>query len=441
MEFSAIFPSNFILNDRKFHKNNDFIYTKKKHHYCLSKRLKGKLAIDSFQKNLYHKKGQRYIDTNESITFGMKNAFIFSFSHRQHSRFSFACDNYCTPPRKTTTDQSHSLFSTKSANLSEKPKLFCSNQEKATTTVDDDWKEIEISLVDVQNQRLCDDSKHVETCLVNFDGKRNITAYSIYDELKRFSGVVRLHTMMEIFRAGDSTDRMLLFFGCMRRFCTLVGDPKFGVMIIFKDHLYLPPVRLIENIRCKSFFTDETRLSIDVLNAPSTNGGLKSPRQRVSPANRLGGNRNNASRRRTDLFTMLSAKTIKKKAVTKQKEFPLSSINSNKLVSSIRKSNEINITSKTHRVPLHCLNSGCSKRLYLKNNLVAAKVFSSTIENRLIESNNAIRATIMRTRSENSAWRKRATTNRVGVNRANVTRERTKMFTMISKRKNSSSRY
>lgn len=267
-----------------------------------------------------------YDSGSQSNTNATSLRHLFQFSSRRQSRYSFAQDE---SSNAHTSGQSCSviliepvkLFNTKIPDESPGEAKPVGSGHESAKREHSDWEELDFCLRQVEKQRYCD-TKCNETCLIDNNGKRDITAYSIYDELKRLSGVASLQTLMQIFRAHDSHWRMMQFFGCLRCFCSLVGDPKFGLMVIFKGKMYLPPVKVKLSIPqpCCLFsemhVQDEIRLEVqnelpDLKTESTTSPGFgpksnrTSPSTRnISPANRFGGNRDNASRRRATLLAM-----------------------------------------------------------------------------------------------------------------------------------------
>eukprot|EP00546_Thalassionema_frauenfeldii_P021411 CAMPEP_0178905984 /NCGR_PEP_ID=MMETSP0786-20121207/6579_1 /TAXON_ID=186022 /ORGANISM="Thalassionema frauenfeldii, Strain CCMP 1798" /LENGTH=577 /DNA_ID=CAMNT_0020577653 /DNA_START=389 /DNA_END=2122 /DNA_ORIENTATION=+ len=286
-----------------------------------------------------------YDSGSESSTKATSMRHLFQFSSRRRSRYSFAQDESSTAQ---TSGQSRSVISIEpvklfNTNIPEdspgQAKPFGSGHESLKREYPD-WEELDFCLRQVEKQRYCD-TKCNETCLIDNNGKRDITAYSIYDELKRLSGVARLQTLMQIFRAHDSHWRMMQFFGCLRCFCSLVGDPKFGLMVIFKGEMYLPPVKVKLSIPQPCRLLSETHVQDEIhLEVPNELPDLKtevtkspgfgpksnrtSPSTRsISPANRFGGSRDNASRRRATLLAMaLSRKDSSPSASSRKDSSP-----------------------------------------------------------------------------------------------------------------------
>jgi hypothetical protein len=89
-------------------------------------------------------------------------------------------------------------------------------------------------------------------------GRREITAQAIFDEMEHFSGVVSLKTLMQLYTV-DSMLRLAELYDSLRYFCKLVGDPQWGIMVLFKGMIYLQP-RLLQmrpsNLFISSFSDD-----------------------------------------------------------------------------------------------------------------------------------------------------------------------------------------
>lgn len=118
--------------------------------------------------------------------------------------------------------------------------------------VDDEWLDLEHNLNSILDDEL---DTSTETAVVGNDGKRDITSDAIHTEMKRFSGVLRLKTLMDIFKV-DSFDRTVEFFDNFKIHGSTAHDPLFGVMAIFKKHLYVP-ARKMKEIR------EERRLNMN----------------------------------------------------------------------------------------------------------------------------------------------------------------------------------
>ena len=340
-------------------------------------------------------------------------------------------------------------------------------------TSDGDWEALEVCLRDFHDQRHRQ-SKQLETCMLfDCNGLRDITAHSIYDELKRFSGVVSLQTLMEIFRVKNSRERMLQFFGSLRCFCTLVSDPKFGIIVIFKGALYLPPYRVkISNPEPCFLFSnkkvvgknhlkpkkelqllsslDSPKLEITKELAVRKDQAAKSPHKNISPVNRFGGNRNNASRRRATLLAM----AVPQKLMSTKSDITVST----------NTKHDHQTTSKPKREPLRDLSSEMSrtwtwrKRLSIgKENQPKENHFNIKPGIGYDNEDESWRARAKREKSEcenrfpncytkapsaggsrptDSSWHHVAMKkNRKLSNRATATRERAAMFTLLSQRR------
>lgn len=125
--------------------------------------------------------------------------------------------------------------------------------------VDDEWLDLEHNLNSILEDEL---DTSPETAVVGDDGKRDITSDAIRTEMKRFSGVLRLKTLMDIFKI-DSFDRTVEFFDNFKIQGSMAHDPLFGVMAIFKNHHYVPARKMKE-------IQEERRLNMNRKSARSS---------------------------------------------------------------------------------------------------------------------------------------------------------------------------
>lgn len=128
---------------------------------------------------------------------------------------------------------------------SESGVLQSSGKESLISTDDDGWKDLESSLISTMAiSHLQDIATFEAPITVDDSGRRDINGVALHEELKHFSGVVRLPTFMEIFKV-DSFSRTVEFFSVLRTQCNIIFDPRVGSMIIFRKHVYVPARRVV----------------------------------------------------------------------------------------------------------------------------------------------------------------------------------------------------
>lgn len=118
-------------------------------------------------------------------------------------------------------------------------------KESLMSTDDDEWKDLEATLtstLDLNN--LQGDAALEAPITLDDSGRRDINGVALHEELKHFSGVVRLETFMEIFKV-KSFSHMVEFFSVLQTQCNMVFDPRVGTMVIFRKHLYVPARKVV----------------------------------------------------------------------------------------------------------------------------------------------------------------------------------------------------